>query len=346
MKHANILKKVITALNTNLPNPGNDQVMLRVEDKAVEVSKQNFHKIEPVISDKKIAFIDGGNAELISAPNFSVHFIRLAYCIFQKNKRIQSRQQHFYVLATSSVKEGKIMYKCQIFQGKAVPDEADLVFEATDETLRHGLRHFSISKLGGIARRFAELRMATELCRELEPGSVIVLDGTLEAAVTNEKKYLDELFNAGLDRNVLVTSLAKTTGLLSDKANSFNAVLNELGPEGIWYYHPVTEIKASSYQADIYFVKLHQKSEHVFRFELFKKQQAGDVLGILAANSKDMVFPGYPYGLIITDRLARVSNREKEYLITQLSTVAADDFDKLKRYVNSTNAHHILDRIS
>lgn len=346
MKHADILKKVITALNTNLPSFSNDKIVLGIEDEAVEVSEQNFHKIEPVISDKKVAFIDGGNAELISAPNFSVHFVRLAYCIFQKNKRIQSRQQHFYVLATSSVKKGKIMYNCQIFQGTAVPDESDLVFEATDETLKHGLRHFSISKLGSIARRFAELRLAAELCKELEPGSVIVLDGTLEAAVTNEKKYLDKLFNAGLDRNVLVTSLAKTTNLLSDKANSFNAVLNELGPEGIWYYHPVTEIKASSYQADIHFVKLHQKSEHVFRFEIFKKQQPGDMLGILAANSRDMVFPGYPYGLIITDRLARVSNREKDYLMTQLSMVAAGDFDRLKRYANSTNAHNILDRIS
>ncbi len=349
MQHTEILKKVIGALGAKLPAAGGS-IVIDGEHAPVEISKQNFHPIKLAVPNSKIAFIDGGNAELVAAPNFSVHFVRVTCCRFDKNKRAESRQQAFYVLATANGGEGKagsgkIQYIAETFGDNVLG--GSLCFDADDETLKEGKKGFSISKLGGIARRFAELKLAAELCKTLEAGSVIVLDGTLEAVMTGEAKYLDALFDLALKKNILVTAFAKTTTMLSDTGSSFCAALQELSPEGCWFYHPVTEIKSSSYRAELFFAKLHPNSEHVFRIELYKKQKDiadfGKLFGMLAANSRDISFPGYPYGLIITDRLARVSNREREHIAMQLRMLAGKDFARLKRYICSINAHSVLD---
>lgn len=346
MQHTDTLKKVIGALGAKLPKQCG-KLLLEAESAAVELSQANFHPITPIILPNKVAFIDGGNAEIISAPNFSVHFVRIGYCIFEKNKRASSKQQTFCILASATGEGKKIIYAGEII-GENILGR-NLSFDANDETLREGKKNFSVSKIGGIARRFAELKTAELLCKTLDAGSIIILDGTLEASVTGEDEYLDDLYLAAEKKNILVSAFAKTTTMLSDTGSSFSAVLQDICPKGAWYYHPVAEISSSSYKAELFFARLHPSSEHVFRFELYKKQKGiadfGKLFGMLAANSRDMSFPGYPYGLIITDKLARVSNSEKEHLIMQLRVLAGKDYAKLKRYISSTNAHGILDRM-
>ena len=46
------------------------------------LSKERFKKIERVKLTRKVAYIDGGNRELIGAPNFSVQINRVYYDIF------------------------------------------------------------------------------------------------------------------------------------------------------------------------------------------------------------------------------------------------------------------------
>ena len=49
------------------------------------------------------------------------------------------------------------------------------------------------------------------------------------------------------------------------------------------------------------------------------------IVNQIANNAKDVVFPGYPYGLILADKFARISNNEKEQISLFLKN------DKLKR---------------
>ncbi len=62
-------------------------------------------------------------------------------------------------------------------------------------------------------------------------------------------------------------------------------------------------------------------------------------------NAKDPVFPGYPYGLLVADKFARVSNNEKEYIQTIIKSNAGKNWAKIKKYMNSFDAHSILDNI-
>ena len=77
-----------------------------------------------------------------------------------------------------------------------------------------------------------------------------------------------------------------------------------------------------------------------------QKEKMQDVLGELAGQANDAVFPGYPYGLILTDKFARVSNEEREYLLTIFQAKSGKLWNKIKKQLSVINAHSILDHIS
>ena len=78
--------------------------------------------------------------------------------------------------------------------------------------------------------------------------------------------------------------------------------------------------------------------------EIFKGQDLVHpfkVFGFLAVQSKDLVLPGYPYGLIKADRLARVSESEKAYHRTRfLSRLPKEITEEM-----TDDVHEILDNV-
>ena len=178
-----------------------------------------------------------------------------------------------------------------------------------------GTQGAPISAVSTMARRFAELQLAASL-----EADYILMDGTLEPTLKNEEKYL-------LHLPASVSALAKTCSLFTTSGNNPIVLLNKMAGKGCWKYH--VENKT-------YFVKLHEKAKHVFRFE----GNAG-VLPHLVHNSRDALFLGYPYGLIVADQLARVSNEEKKSL--RMNFLLRKENKEILEYLNATNAHEILD---
>ncbi len=286
------------------------------------IRKGNFHPVHAESSLKRVCFVDGGETCLIRSPGLSLHFIRTLGMIMEKKKTVYSEASEFYALAWAESREDRIYYRSRIFPvGKAIVPGAIGVY-SLDSRIRQGNDRASITEVSGILRRISELKMAARLVDKLSEGDSIVLDGTLETRFTSEQKAIRGLYEKAAESNVLVTALAKSTTLLTKNGISATTLLKSLGPEDAWYYHPVAEIDNDMHEAAIYFTKLHKKSGHVFRFEIYKEQaglvDVGRVLGLLASGSKDLLLPGYPYGLIRADRLARVSENEKEYLKTKL----------------------------
>ena len=78
-------------------------IKLPYESETVEISKDNFHAIEDLDLKNKIAFIDGGNAEILKAANFSLQFIRVYYTIYSGNKRIENKKYEFYLLMSHNL---------------------------------------------------------------------------------------------------------------------------------------------------------------------------------------------------------------------------------------------------
>jgi len=287
-------------------------------NKVIKIDKNNFSEIKEENNKRKIAFIDGGQAEILSAGNFCLSFIRIGALVYQDNKMIKDYQHEFYLLTTAKYQNNDLTYESKIFTNTpSLIYEADLTISSNDPSIRNGIERAPISKVSSMARRFAELSLAKKV-----EADIIVVDGTLEPTFRNEEKYLD------LPENVC--SLAKSSSLFTASGNSPVVLLNRIGLHGCWNY---------LIEDDSFFVKLHPRSKHVFRFMGNK-----DFLTALTENSRDALFLGYPYGLIAVDRFARVSSSEKKNMLA--SFLLRNENKNLSDYLSTINAHDILDRIS
>jgi hypothetical protein len=289
-----------------------DQIIFN--NKPIKISKDQF---QPILNyeTKTIAFVDGGQAEIISTGTFCLSFIRIFAQVFKDNKKINSYKKEFYLFTKAKWNNTDLVYESQIFGDKII-DENDLLISSADSTIKTGIERAPISKVTNIARRFAELNLAAKI-----QADHIVLDGTLEPTYNNEEKYL-----TNLDNNV--SALAKSSSLFTTSGNSPVILLNKL-MEGKWSYF---------IEGKTYFVKLHEKAKHVFRFE--GKREA---LPSMAINSTDALFLGYPYGLIFVDRMARVSNSEKSSL--KMKFLLKRENKEIVDYLTTSNAHEILDNL-
>lgn len=311
-------------MNKEIVNKVLDRINEKISDKECNFSKENFKLINAVKSDKKIVFVDGGQAELIKAVDFSLQFIRVVGLVFQNGEKIETKMNEFFVLINSVEENEDIRYETEMFSVKG--DLIDNIsLNSLDVSIRKGKERGEISEMGNIIRRFSELRLAKEMC----DNDIVVIDGNLRAMVKGEQEYLDEL-----DKGV-VCGLAKTSRLFMEKGGCLLSSLNEAGGEEAWYY-PLKERSV---------VKLHKSSEYVFEFNINKLEKQEEVLSTLAGCSNDAVFPGYPYGLLMVDKIARVSNQEKNFLLTLFKARAGKDWKKITFSVNSLNSHDVLDNV-
>ena len=282
-------------------------------NKVIRINKDNFQEI--VLNENKtLAFIDGGQAEIISTGNFCLSFIRIAAVFFQNNKKINQIKKEFYLFTKSKYLNEDLYYESKIFGNKIINEE-DLLISSNDSSIKTGSERAPISKITNMARRFAELSLAKEI-----QADHIILDGTLEPTFKNEEKYIPN--NA--------SALAKSSSLFTTSGNSPVILLNIIGLSNCWSYF---------LENKTYFVKLNQKAKHVFRFEGNR-----EALPHLVSNSKDALFLGYPYGLIFVDQIARVSNSEKNSL--KMNFLLRKDNQEIAEYLSTSNAHEILDNIS
>ncbi len=292
-----------------------------INDRAVPVERENFVSILPGSSDKILAFVDGGNAELFNSEDICLQFVRVVAVFFQNNKRLSKEKKVSFFLLSQTNEEAPEEYPSQFFweEGKLPLEEFSL--NALELSLREGAERGKISKAGELARRKAELLLASEVSSEAD---WVVLDGTLEEKLPGEKEIIEQL-----PENVC--ALAKSCSWITAGGRNAASYINLIGPPSSWAYFLSQEKRRKTF-----FVKLNGRSNYVFRFETFSGNK--EILELLVANSVDPIFIGYPYSLIYADQRARVSNQETAMMKAKLSAF-------LKRKEHLHKAHEILDRI-
>lgn len=296
--------------------PSDDSLLF--QNKIIPITKDNFVPLTSSPQEKTIAFIDGGQAEILSAGNFCLSFIRVFSQVFQGMEKKERYNHEFYLFTRAVWENDELYYKSTIFPlTEKMIDEADLFISSMDTTIRNGVERASIVKISSMARRFAELSLAARITADF-----VVLDGTLEATYKNEENYLQKL-----GRNSC--AVAKTSSLFTQSGNNPLMLFRNIGMENCWYY-PVTEAMS--------FVKLHPQAKHIFRFEGNK-----EALPYLLFHCSDALFLGYPYGLLFADKMARVSTEEKESLMAKF--LLAADNKEIVKYLHTQDAHSILDRM-
>jgi hypothetical protein len=330
------------------------------------LTSEGFKIVQRLDSDRKTAFVDGGNQEILGAPNFSIQLNRVSFGVWNGSKRIPEKsipkRIEFFAATFSVFDRGEIQYNTTLIplsdDQTILPRERDLSFSSMDRSITVGNQRADIHRVGSISRRFSELVLAKSVVEnELAPGDVIVLDGTLQTAFPNEYAYLDELSQAAQKKGVVLAGLSKTSALFTDTGYSLLGALDKLSADkGItseWYYH-IADGTSKDHFVFILGVKLNAISERIFRLELQRDQflslderELNEVLTQLVRNSTDYSFPGYPYGLIDADRFARVTSSEREHyfaiLRSQMATTGT--WEKFYRHVKATDAHGLLNKL-
>jgi hypothetical protein len=324
----------------------------------------NFVPIKDVESNIRTAFVDGGNQEILGAPNFSAQINRIYFNIFKGRDRILPkflpRRIEFYSVTMSDFGNGEIFYDTRVFPLKfefegLVPDQL-LSFSSLDRTVTLGNQRADIKHVASVARRFAEWEFAKHVIEnELENGDMIVHDGSLQTSFTDEHTCLARAFEATMEKRVIFAGISKTSTLFTTTGLSLLGAVQKLAEDykvkGPWCL-PIAKVANVKHNAFIYVVKLHESAKYVFRFEIYGEQARRmseedfcTVTSALAGNSKDISFPGYPYGLIDADSFARVSGNEVEkYQVPLVSEISKlGKWKKVSRHICSGDAHSMLD---
>jgi hypothetical protein len=331
---------------------------------------ESFSPIKHVESGRRIAFLDGGNQEIVGAPNFSIQMNRIYFCIFDGDKRVSPENipnKIEYVSATYSViREQQVHYDTAILPvhdsyAQYIPKETDLSFNSMDRSVMQGNMRAGISRVASIARRFGEWEYSRHVIdNELQEGDIFVADGTLQAAFTNESRYVNRFFESAKKSDVIATGLSKTCALFTDSGLSLVGAIRLMAERSkiaspAWFYHPVVDIFNPTHRASLYVVKLNSSADRIYRYEIFQTQDKAmsdedkeEVFSKISENSRDPSFPGYPYGLIVADLHARVRYNEMEgYKMMFLSEMSkAGSWEKFKRYIRATDTHDVLDMLA
>ena len=323
-----------------------------------EVKKENWQPIAAEETSPVIAFVDGGNAELLKTPAANLHRIRTAVVFVARNKLIRVRQKEGYILVKATVKQAegqassKVTYKAEFFDsdldetsaGKNKAAEFNSWELSTDENNSHAL-----NKAAESVRRLCEISAVRWAVKELAKNEgnakkFVVTDGTLEAFFEKEKNEMAPLYAEAKENDIAVGAVAKTCSLLTESGESLIAAAEAIsnGQEG---YAVIAKGLMEKHTAAVAIAKLNNSALHFFRIEATNSSELSKLVAALKMQSNDLAFPGYPYGLIMADRFARVSEHDTGLMKAKIRATAGAEVKALLKDEKALDAHSILDRM-
>ncbi len=321
-----------------------------------DIAEERIFSIPICDVSRKLAFVDGGTASILTAAEFSISLNRVAGVLFEENKiksfkKIPEVIEFYTATILEPTTDGKLAYNIQLFPREPefkefLPDE-EIIIPLNEVRALMGRITPNIEIFGGVAMRFAEWAFAAKLIEyELDKGDIFIRDGSLQTGYKDEILLVRDLHSTATEKGVFITGLSKTCRLFTKSGDSLISLVDMMAskkyPEEKWYFHPILRMTKADNLADVYFVKLHKFARSPFRFDIYLDQsekldqrEKEVIISNLAKNSTDLSFPGYPYGLIKVDQLSRVGKRE----------IAPQKIQLLSEFDSELYANYILPRI-
>lgn len=289
----------------------------------IPLGRRYFSRVEP--KGARMAFVDGGNGEVVRGPHVSVQLVRVAGVVFDGVERVSRVVRERFVVVQA--KSGEL-FDVVVFdrEGNELRRWGASAF---DDAFRFANRRAEPATVAQYVRKVLEAELAVELCDGVE---VLVRDGDNEGEGRALEKALRELQRVAVEKGVAVVGLSKTSSLWTDSGCGALLALRKIAPEGSWQY-------CTSYPVG--FVKLHPGARYVFRCDVLAGSFAGAV-SALAANSVDPAFLGYPFGLLDADKHAQVTRSELAALRVRFAAKTRERFRDVEAAVD---AHDILDSL-
>jgi len=181
-----------------------------------------------------------------------------------------------------------------------------------------------------------DLDFDSELAKINEIDLELKKDMSVSMIIDMIRRYLEltkclgfAILDGSLDcRYAFENQLVSNAYIGFSKKSNFNKLLNKRG---------YIKLKENSVVA-----KLFDDAEHCFRIDY-----QGDINVVLSVlvDQSDNIFRGYPYGLILADKFAKVSEKEKE-MLNMIMFLHSHDKQKFQSLLSQSNAHGIIDIIN
>lgn len=276
------------------------------------ITPDQFQRIKDC-EPAKTAFVDGGNGVVKASAAFTASLNRVCFTMYEGERRIEARDASFaeFFSFTEFKRRDKTFSETSLFPRAGdeglMPDEDDLTANVASADQR--------SRIASLPRKFAEWKMAAGAAiGELDSGDILVIDGSLQTGFEgNEAKYARELYDMAEAKDVTLCGLSKTSMAMTKAGHLLLPPIHKAGLESLgrskWFVSVGTQ-KDGDDRGHSLVVRLHEESDYVFRLEILDKQYseetAARVAASLASNARDASIPGYPYGAIEADNVARV----------------------------------------
>lgn len=318
------------------------------------ITPDDFRKISDC-KPARTAFVDGGNAQVDKSAAFVASLNRVCFTMYEGERRTEPKGgsvAEFFSLTEFSKAVDNTRAETRLFPQAGerhwLPDEGDLSLEVAgvDEH----------DRAASLPRKFAEQKAAASVAvNELDRGDVLVVDGLLQASIGNETKYSRELYDTAEDNGVILCGLAKTSRTMTGAGRLLIPPIHRVGLEKLghttWFV-PVGTQKSWNDRGYSLVARLHEESDYVFRIEMLRNQYsksvAERVVASLAANSRDASIPGYPYGAIEADNVARVRGGHAQAAreSIQASLMASPEWPAYERNVQAVSMHERLNQVA
>ena len=332
----------------------------------------DFAEIPHTDEPRRIAFVDGGNATLADAPSFMIGMNRVYYSVFRGDRRQRPARQpriEFFSCVTAGGGKAashagaaeKGAYSARLFarnegdRGRLPPD-SQLDIPSDDARGRGASRDSLLT----IPRRMAEWGVAGSVIDdELRAGDMLVMDGTLQSRSKRETEFVAPICRRAVEKGVVLCGLAKTSTLVAADNLPLIGRATELaeaaGLGGKRWFVGICDRATANDMGYTYVARFHERSRYVFRLGVLSEQhghmsagEAESVLASIAANSRDISMPGYPYGAIDADRFAKVRVREASMHRNMLDAELAGrpGGEGIASQIRSMSMHQALNRVT
>lgn len=314
-----------------------EQRIISPDNEYLELTKSGFRKIDSNLGNQSISYVDSGICTLLESPSILLALARVAkvhYCGSEKTKDMQTDE------GTIEIRQINDTLLCAFNGFYSAPKE--LSINVKDASLTTGDHLVRPTQALGVCRKLLEYQFA--ISKAENESEIICMDGNLEINEKSLKKPIRDLLGT-LEKKSILCALSKTSSLSTCSGYPLGPLLKKFGPKSPWYYTLETKTKKEFARFPISF---HAASPYVFYLDLPEKgkDKINQVACALYHNSQDAALAGYPYGLYMADRLARISEHEKREQRMRLLSRLGDDAEELQSLERSQDFHSVLDSIS
>lgn len=278
------------------------------------LKRENFREFKRIEFNKACYAVDGGSAIILDGGSWILSKIRVGYVKIEKNRTREVFAKEFYHLFVL-LEDGYIskLYKMDKNDLNEVNiDQPDFSRRLKGE---NAIIRNEILQIPSHLMKHLEYSLLEELVYKIaKEGDLILEDSLLYTPFEKGLTILKSIYQNCLDKGISLVGISKTTRLRTDFGRSLGLVFEEgekLFKGKLWYYYPLLSERKMKIVGEDLIAKLHEDSDRCFRLNICAKD-IEKVLGYIAYFCKDPELLGYPYPLMLIDRIIRITNKERE----------------------------------